>query len=495
MAKTDWLVVETSYPTTYGCHRGRRWSRLEMIEWSDVKVHGPYGSFDVAETAARNLAEEDCHFCGYDFEETWGEGPPFDSAAAENWDNDTEMRFEVLRRSEYDERKQQDEEHVALATGELRFREALKERTLAEHVKAVGRVYYPRSPSSLIIPIKADVELKETDVNDNRVEDNKEIQKGDYVVVEGLEKKKEYNGQGGYVKKTGDERHVVTLASGGDKDIDVKPVNLRKPPEFKCAKENATSLRFDADSENDSLGGEDALAAACRGLPNLEEIHYFSGRVLRAERLKAVLVAAPHLAKNLEFFRCAYIDISPEGLEAFAGFRGLRRLDLTMCVSTEYSDCDNFDGYDSDESFGMGKKKPNPYDEPLAAVVAANPKLTQIDLGYGEDDMVRYFWDYCFTHRAMTQLQRKYPRIKITMSGHHEPIPEPITSTAKDQIIGVVLHALARDDDIGIRANAKKALKGDLVIHGDDIGVDDESDDDDEGNGFYDSSDEEGLDD
>ena len=27
----EWLVVETQYPTTYGCNRGRRWSRLDLI--------------------------------------------------------------------------------------------------------------------------------------------------------------------------------------------------------------------------------------------------------------------------------------------------------------------------------------------------------------------------------------------------------------------------------------------------------------------------------
>ena len=57
------------------------------------------------------------------------------------------------------------------------------------------------------------------------------------------------------------------------------------------------------------------------------------------------------------------------------------------------------------------------------------PGLQQLDLGYGDDEMTRYFWDYCVSQRGMMQLQSARPDMGITMSADHSPIPhfDPIS--------------------------------------------------------------------
>ena len=77
---TEWLVIETQYPTEYGCYRGRQWTRLDLIRRSDVSVHGPFTSYEAAKEDAKERAESDCRFEGYDFEEFWPGEPPYDSS-------------------------------------------------------------------------------------------------------------------------------------------------------------------------------------------------------------------------------------------------------------------------------------------------------------------------------------------------------------------------------------------------------------------------------
>ena len=507
-AMTDeWLVVETQYPTEYGCYRGRRWSRLDLIQRSDVTVHGPFLTRAEAIDEARERASSECRFEGEDLD-ALGD-PPWDSADLENWDNDEEVRFEVMRRTEHDAHEADDRAHATRECGKLRFEAMVRQQLLTAQVRSAGRVYYGCRPNDEV-DIAADLEVVEkrtdgrsgsyvelkggsTEVgmavdagDDESPAASEAFAKGSYVVVHGLVSAAKYNGRVGYVRGalSDNGRHAVVLCATKDAKaagIEARASNLTlasvpapPPPGVETAK----TLRFDASDEElrrapprpvgtpappepatERPPPEDALAALCRQMPALAEIHYFGDRSLTEARVLAVLGAAPHLARTLKHFRCAKADMSPEAVAAMAGFRALERLDITNCISTGY--CDTGFDYDSDDPYGE-KARPLTYDEPLEVVLKATPHLTQLDFGYGDDEMTRYFWDYCLSDAAMQRFQCEYPRITFTMSAERDPLPFPFAGGDAEQeraVEDAILH-LAEDSDEGVRANAAAALAG-----------------------------------
>ena len=62
--ETGWAVIVSDYPTTYGCNRGKSWSRAELICQTDVRTLGPFASRALAFTAARAERQRQCHFDG-----------------------------------------------------------------------------------------------------------------------------------------------------------------------------------------------------------------------------------------------------------------------------------------------------------------------------------------------------------------------------------------------------------------------------------------------
>ena len=452
----EWLVIETQYPTEYGCYRGRKWTRLDLIRRSDVSVHGPFSSYEDAVADAKERAQSDCRFEGYDFEELWPEEPPYDSAEAENWDNDEEIRFEVMTRSEHENAKAADRSYAALACGKLNFKAALKRHVLAAQVRSAKRTYYSWRPDpDLDIPAKLEVveklsggdagaflALKSQDQDavdpggaaagkrPRTDDDETALKLGDRVVVQGLESAAQYN--------------ASTLRFDA-----AEVVRPRAPP--------AGGAVVPQSSSPAGAPPEDALAALCRAMPELREIHYF-GRDLSEERVRATLAAAPHLARQLTVLRCAGCELSPEALAALSGFKALERLDITNCVSCGF--CDDHDyGWDDWD----GSTRPKTYDAAIEAVVKAAPQLAQLDFGYGDESMTRYFWDYCVSEQCLDKLQRAYPRLELTMSDSNDPIPQPFRGgdAEQEQAMFEAITVLASHEDEGIRANAAKALRGD----------------------------------
>ena len=302
--------------------------------------------------------------------------------------------------------------------------------------------------------------------------------------MQGLNSAAQYNGRCGYVRGPLSEggRHAVALEKldgAPAVNIDTRRENLSLAMGHAAAPVGAASastLRFDAAEvvrlrappaggavvpQKSSPAGpppEDALAGLCRAMPALREIHYF-GRDLSEERVRATLAAAPHLARQLTVLRCAGgCELSPETLAALSGFKALERLDISNCVSCGF--CDD-QGYDSDGR--DGSTKPKTYDAALEAVVKAAPQLAQLDFGYGDESMTRYFWDYCVSEKCVNKLQRAYPRLELTMSDSNDPIPQPFCGgdAEQEQAMLEAITALASDEDEGIRANAAKALRGD----------------------------------
>ena len=59
----QYVVVTTSYPTTYGCNRGITWTRAEQIARTSREVSaGPYATREEAVRAARGVRNRSNYF-------------------------------------------------------------------------------------------------------------------------------------------------------------------------------------------------------------------------------------------------------------------------------------------------------------------------------------------------------------------------------------------------------------------------------------------------
>lgn len=82
---------------------------------------------------------DDCeHF--EDSAESFDEGPPFNSAELENYDNDTEVRIEVLNEDDYDREKFDTKEKIDRKRKMHTHRIELKTADKAASVAARGKV-------------------------------------------------------------------------------------------------------------------------------------------------------------------------------------------------------------------------------------------------------------------------------------------------------------------------------------------------------------------
>ena len=106
-----YVVVTTQYPTSYGCHRGKRWSRAESIcsGYYELSCSCEYPTKAAANEAAALARNQHDHF--EDSEEHWEANPlpPFNSGSLRNYANDEEVKIEVMTPDEYSQRVAGDE--------------------------------------------------------------------------------------------------------------------------------------------------------------------------------------------------------------------------------------------------------------------------------------------------------------------------------------------------------------------------------------------------
>jgi hypothetical protein len=373
-AKEQWIVRETQYPTEHGCHRGRSWTRADLIQMSDVCRHGPYTTYKAALSNAKRLCEKSCRFdeevCSTSNFDANG---PWDSAAFENWDNDEEVRFEILTQEACEQEATEDKAHLAMARSEDVFQHRLKETMTQTQVEQLGRVHY--SHPSQPWDIRADLEV---------------------VVEEGK------------VKETWPQSNLGKCVNG-----------VPKTMYFKQGRPNCSKTQSDVEKKKGQEVVEvDALAAVvAKYKHSLQEIHLDLDS-LGEDRVQKLIAAAPQLSTRLKLLRVCHADMAPEAIAALVHFTALERLDISNCVSSGYFD--GCGGYDSNGD------APHPYDGALLAVTAAMPKLQQLDLGYGDDSMTRYFWDYCVSNNAMEQvppIEHPLPSSSLTTISTSPPSP------------------------------------------------------------------------
>jgi hypothetical protein len=113
----EYVVVVTTYPTSYGCYSGMNWTEKELLERSEYRVYGPDGKhskedrdppgfkeYEDAVGFALERVDRECTFTENDYTED--DEPPFDSADCQNYDNDEETRLEVMTKTEFAEMMQ-----------------------------------------------------------------------------------------------------------------------------------------------------------------------------------------------------------------------------------------------------------------------------------------------------------------------------------------------------------------------------------------------------
>jgi hypothetical protein len=107
----EYVVVVTTYPTTYGANEGVERTEKRFLQESEIDVHGPDKNVDPSEPGAgfqeykaavafaRGVLDNECTFTDHDYTEE--DEPPFDSADLENYDNDEEVCITVMTKEEF----------------------------------------------------------------------------------------------------------------------------------------------------------------------------------------------------------------------------------------------------------------------------------------------------------------------------------------------------------------------------------------------------------
>jgi Rad3-related DNA helicase len=107
----EYVVVVTTYPTTYGANEGVERTEKRFLQESNIDVYGPNKNVDPSEPGAgfqeykaavafaREILDNECAFTDHDFTEE--DEPPFDSADFENYDNDEEVCIAVMTKEDF----------------------------------------------------------------------------------------------------------------------------------------------------------------------------------------------------------------------------------------------------------------------------------------------------------------------------------------------------------------------------------------------------------
>ena len=105
MSQDPFVVVTETYPTNYGCNRGRNWSRAEMICRTDIDISSEkYSSYDKAVKKAREIRDNSDWY--QDYEPKGDDLPPFNSADLRNYDCDEEILICVMKQSAIEKKGQ-----------------------------------------------------------------------------------------------------------------------------------------------------------------------------------------------------------------------------------------------------------------------------------------------------------------------------------------------------------------------------------------------------
>ena len=440
-----YVVVTTDYPTTYGCNRGVSWSRADLIVRSNrERSDETYSSREDAVKAARkkrNRSEwfmdecepdddddddDDDRSRGYNFQFTNSDQPPYDSADLQNWDNDSEIRIEVMTVEEYEEQEASDEKFLCKARMQRRYNATVEEKIMQMQIKDAGRVYYPQRPNPNLT-VKAELEVLDYEVGD----DGKEEKEGDYNLKP--------------VEIPKNASSIKTLMYKGGKQSLSKFMK-----DCRAMKEGDDHTATQQEQESIGLL---RILAACK---SLEELHLQSSTfsdIISPAFISKMLSAAPHLQQSLKVLSLRRpFEIQPDALPSIGKFKMLERLDISHTFSSEYYHGDYFDDDDS-----TGGKAALPYDEPLLECVKSIQELKRLDIGNGDGESQRYLFDYMLSTHALVEVAEG---VTLTMENHS--VPEDWSSSErKDKAHHEALVKIYEDEneDEDIRGMAREEAK------------------------------------
>jgi hypothetical protein len=100
-----YVVVTETYPTTYGANQGSTYDRGQMIALTKVEVTQDFDTYEQALDHGIKLRDDSCVFTDYECREgdDNDNNPPWDSAAMKNYDNDEEVRIQIMTTLDYDD--------------------------------------------------------------------------------------------------------------------------------------------------------------------------------------------------------------------------------------------------------------------------------------------------------------------------------------------------------------------------------------------------------
>jgi hypothetical protein len=100
-----YVVVTETYPTTYGANRGTTYDRGRMIARTVVDVTQDFDTYEEALDHGIQLRDDSEWFTDYECREGIDKdnNPPWDSAEMKNYDNDEEVRIQIMTTLGYDD--------------------------------------------------------------------------------------------------------------------------------------------------------------------------------------------------------------------------------------------------------------------------------------------------------------------------------------------------------------------------------------------------------
>jgi hypothetical protein len=126
-----YVVVTETYPTTYGANRGTTYDRGLMIALTKFEVTQDFDTHQEALEHGIKLRDASCWFTDYEYREGIDNdnNPPWDSAQMKNYDNDQEVRIQIMATMDYDDWAYENQLHL-----EHKLREQKREQKIEERM-------------------------------------------------------------------------------------------------------------------------------------------------------------------------------------------------------------------------------------------------------------------------------------------------------------------------------------------------------------------------
>lgn len=347
------------------------------VEVSEKK----YASYESAVERARRIRYDNNSFTDYVPDEE-DDLPPYDSAVMGNFDADVEVLIRVMKESEFQKEREEDEKCVERENVKDDFKKALKSEMVKLQVEASGdRVFYSRLYPGIQIP--AEFEFDESEEKDS------------------------------------DDSSSFVLPTNA---CSIKSVMYKMYSE----------VNWKVLSGDEAMLQSSNLMKLLVACTSLEELYLRStgwATPIGSKFFEGITDAAPHLGQTLKVLSINEYELSPSTLKVIGKhFPNLTRLDIANCFGRDYwSNSPNY----HDHYYGA-----LPYDEPLLECVGDLPDLKRLDLG---DDLC---FDYELTRNILWDVKKMVERVTLDSDN----MPEPFSSWAqKDAARAKALHQIVEN--------------------------------------------------